>query len=179
MKLLKRNGDVIVETAHETVKETVLYCIENKIDLSGASLRGADLSEANLSEANLSEADLCEANLVGANLSWANLVLADLCEANLRGADLVWANLRGANLIEANLSGVNLVLTDLREAKNIYIFNKEGGRTCYAVHHESGLMIQAGCFWGTLAKFETACLKTYPDNPVEAYAAEIAYLKTL
>ena len=169
MKLAKRNADIIIETTHKTVKETVLYCIENKINLSGAYLIGADLSGADLSRADLSGADLRGADLIGADLSGADLSRVNLNDADLSGADLIGADLSGANLSGAYLSG----------AKNIFIFNKENGRTCYAVRHEIGLMIKAGCFWGTLAEFEAQCLSEYPNDSKQAYAAQIAYLKTL
>ena len=122
---------------------------------------GAKLYKADLSGANLSEANLCEANMFGAKLSGANLF-----GANLSGANLCEANLFGADLREADLSRANLC-----EAKNIFIFNKPGGRTCYAVVHNGGLMIQAGCFWGTIDEFELA-------DKGQTYTAQIAYLRS-
>lgn len=109
MKLYKTNGELIDDTAHGTVKETVLYCIENNIFLSRADLRRADLIVA----------------------------------------------------------------------KNIFIFNKENGRTCYAVRNENELMIQAGCFWGTLDEFETACIEKYGNDDKQNYSTQIKYLRSL
>jgi hypothetical protein len=93
---------------------------------------------------------------------------------SLRGA-----NLRGADLYGADLYGANLRGADLYGAKNIFTFNKENGRTCYAVRHDNGFMIKAGCFWGTLEEFEAACKETYRDNEKENYSAQIKYLKSL
>ena len=112
--------------------------------------------------------------LIGADLSGAYLVGADLKDTNLKGANLKGADLRWANLKDANLGGA-----DLRGAKGVTVFNKPNGRTCYAVQHKDSLMIKAECFWGTLAEFEKKCKKTYPNNPVEAYEAQIKYLKSL
>jgi hypothetical protein len=117
--------------------------------------------------------------LRGADLEGADLRGANLRGADLRGADLRGADLRGANLRGADLRGADLYSADLRGAKSIFIFNKEGGRTCYAVRHETCLMIKAGCFWGTLEEFETKCLQEYPNDSAQAYAAQIAYLKSL
>ena len=97
---------------------------------------------------------------------------------DLSGANLRWANLSGANLRWANLSGANLSGADLRWANSIYTFNKEGGRVCYAVVHPKGLMIQAGCFWGTLDEFEAKANQTHTD-PIQAYAPQIAYLRAI
>ena len=127
-----------------------------------ADLSEAELSGANLSGADLSGADMCEANMFGAKLSGANLFGANLSGANLSGADMFGADLREADLSRANLC----------EAKNIFIFNKTGGRTCYAVVHKNGLMIHAGCFWGTIEEFELA-------DKGETYKNQIEYLKTL
>ena len=158
-------------------------------DLCGANLRGADLNGANLCKADLSGANLCKADLSGANLNGADLCGADLCKAdlngaNLRGADLNGANLRKANLNGADLNGANLRKADLRGAdlngaKNIYLFNKKDGRACYAIANGDLLMIQAGCFWGTLDEFERAALDRYGDDENKNYKAQIKYLRTI
>jgi len=159
MKLYKKDGTLIVETEHTTVKETVEYCAANRISLYDADLIGADLSGADLS---------------GADLSGANLTGADLTRAVLIRTDLRWADLSGANIYKAELIASFIV-----QAKGIYIFNKTNGRTCYAVQHEKCLMIQAGCFWGSLDDFEQQCKKKYPNDPIAAYAPQIAYLREL
>ena len=123
MKLYKKDGTLIVETEHTTVRYTVIYCTTNGISLLGAKLSGEDLS-------------------------WTDLQGADLCGANLCGTYLCHANLYRANLHDTVLVGSNL-----SNSKGIYIFNKTNGRTCYAVQHEKCFMIQAGCFWGSLDDF--------------------------
>lgn len=79
----------------------------------------------------------------------------------------------------ANLSNADLSNADLSNAKNIFVFNKFNGRTCYAVVHNTGLMIQAGCFWGTIDEFEAAAQKQYGNNTAQNYAAQIVYLRAL
>ena len=109
------------------------------------------------------ERDFTNKDLRGANLRRADLCGADLCGADLRGADLNGANLRGA---------------DLNGAKNIYFFNKKDGRACYAIANGDLLMIQAGCFWGTLDEFERAALDRYWDDE-NNYKVQIKYLRTI
>ena len=61
------------EKENNTIKDTVLEAIKQKIDLNFADLSNVDLSYANLRGANLSFADLSLADLSGANLSNADL----------------------------------------------------------------------------------------------------------
>ncbi len=124
---------------------------DGRADLSGADLSGADLSGADLSSANLSGADLSSANLSGADLSDTNLSGADLSSANLRGANLSGADLRGANL---------------RGAKSILSIGPCGSRESimYAVQHEQSVMVQCGCFWGTLDEFHNAVKKEHGES---------------
>jgi hypothetical protein len=93
------------------------------------------------------------ADLRGAYLSRADLRGAYLSRADLRGADMYGADLRGADLSGSDLSGA-----DMREAKGIMKFGPmpTSGRMIYAVRHDSGWMVQAGCFWGTLDELESA-----------------------
>ena len=79
----------------------------------------------------------------------------------------------------ANLYGANLYGANLRGAKGIFVFSKLNGRTCFAVIHEKKLMIKAGCFWGSLLEFDKKSKRQYPDNSIEAYEAQIAYLRVL
>jgi hypothetical protein len=71
-------------------------------------------------------------------------------------ADLYRANLREADLSEADLSEADLSEADLSEANGIMAFGPmpTSGRMIYAVRHDSGWMVKAGCFWGTLDKLE-------------------------
>jgi len=139
---LRSQGGEKANLSEANLTEANLYGANlYRADLTGADLYGANLSGADLSEADLSEAHLTIANLYGANLSGANLSGANLYRANLYGA-----NLSGANLYGANLSG----------AIGIMQFGPmpTSGRIIYAVRHDSGWMVQAGCFWGTLDKLE-------------------------
>ena len=134
---------------------------DTRLDLHGANLRKVDLSGADLSWANLCKVDLSEANLYGANLCGANL-----CKVDLSGANLYGANLYGANLYGANLSATNLRGADLSGAGAIWSCGPGGSRydMCHFVQHDHGLMVNCGCFWGTLAEFEAAVEETHGDN---------------
>jgi len=177
MKLLRTGGSLIIEL-EGTTKEIVEHCVKSKISLRYADLRDADLQGANLRDAKIQGADLQGADLQGANLRDANLRYAYLRYANLQDANLQDADLRGADLRDADLQGADLQGAYLRYAKNIIIFNKLGGRTCYAIVGGK-LMVKAGCFWGTLEEFETACKDKYPNDTIQAYEAQITYLKIL
>ena len=91
-----------------------------------------------------------------------NLSGASLSGANLSGASLIGANLSGANLSGANLSGAKK-LTGPRPFMSI---GPIGSRCDYlsAFITDSGVMIQAGCFFETRAKFETAVIAEHGNN---------------
>jgi len=95
---------------------------------------------------DLSWACLYGAYLYGSDLRSTNMRVADLCEADLRGADLRWA-------------------------KGILALGPGGSRgdMLYAVAHDGGPRILAGCFWGTVAEFRDAVLETHSDNNHAAY----------
>jgi uncharacterized protein YjbI with pentapeptide repeats len=144
--------------------------------LDGASLAGARLAGANLAGARLAYANLIGANLIGANLDGANLIGANLIGANLAGASLIGANLAGANLDGANLAGANLDGANLAGAKlsfgkaigsrPYFAIGPIGSRCDYAKLWitDKGPFVQAGCFTGTLEKFNAACIKTHGDT---------------
>jgi hypothetical protein len=158
MKILKKDGRVLIDLPQfDNIKQAVEHCVKINIHLYEADLRGANLYMA---------------NLTGGSFWYANLAGANLQHANLQGAKLRGANLQGANL---------------REAKTQYCarfghFSKIGGRTCLyykPVESEPFWLIQAGCFNGTLEQFEAACKAKYPNDPVQAYEAQIEYLKEI
>lgn len=105
-------------------------------------------------------------------------VRADLRWAYLRGADLRWADLRGANLGGANLRGADLYM-----AVGIASIGPVGrhGRIIYAVAHDDGPRIQAGCWWGgvddTIARIEA----DYSDDPAarDRYVAAVRAVAAL
>jgi len=158
MKILKTNGELLIDLPQfDNIKDAVMHCVLNEI--------------------NLSYADLSDANLSDANLSYANLRGADLSCANLSDADLRGANLRGANLRGADLWGA-----DTQYCYRFGHFSKLGGRCCFyykPIETEPIYIIVAGCFSGTLDEFEEACKYTHPNDPAQAYEAQIAYLRTI
>ena len=147
--------------------------IERKVR-AGKSLAWADLSNSDLRGSNLRGSDLRGSNLSGSDLSEADLSEADLNEADLSGSDLSEADLKNACLKWADLTG-----TILDGANGILQFNKLGGRTCYAVQHDHTYMVLAGCFWGTLDKFEKQAIANYGDDEMESYKAQIAYIRSM
>lgn len=84
------------EKEDNTVMDTVVEAVRQKVYLGVADLRGADLSGACLCDAELRHACAHGANLSGAYLCGADLSGADLRGAYLRDADLRGTDLRGA-----------------------------------------------------------------------------------
>jgi hypothetical protein len=111
-----------------------------------------------------------------ADLRKANLWRADLRKANLHGADL-----RKADLWRADLQGVYLQKADLQ---GVYLQGAKGiiqlgpmptsGRFIYAVDHVDKVMVQAGCFWGTLEELQE---KVIEDHNCPVYHAFIEAIK--
>ena len=85
--------------------------------------------------------------------------------ANLTGADLTRANLTGANLTRADLYGA-----DLYGAEGIFQFGPmpTSGRIIYAVRHDNAVMINSGCFWGTVQELRE---KVKEDHNCPVYLA--------
>ena len=71
------------------------------------------------------------------------------------------ANLYGANLYGANLGGMKLV-----GDRPVICIGPIGSRNDYllAFLTDAGVMIQAGCFFDTRAKFELQLASTHGDN---------------
>ena len=140
-------------------------------DLSGANLRGANLRGAYLSGAYLSGADLRGANLRGAYLSGAYLGGAYLRGAYLSGAYLGGAYLSGAYLGGADLGGADLSGATVKGLKligdrpliQIGPIGSES-RTISVWLTESGVRVQAGCFFGSRDEFAAQVLATHGDN---------------
>ena len=96
----------------------------------------------------------------GARLDGARLDGASLVGASLDGARLDGASLDGASLVGASLDGARL----------------DGSRSGYLFAYltDAGIMIRAGCFFGTLDEFRAACDKTHGDSTHgREYAAAI------
>lgn len=112
-------------------------------------------------------ADLSGAFLYGADLRGADLREADLCGADLSGAVLYGADLRGAVMREADLYGAILRGADLTGATGIASIGPVGrhGRIIYAVAHDEGPRIQAGCWWGTVDDTIARIEADYANDP--------------
>ena len=127
---------------------------------SGMTMRQV-LEQATTAKADLRFAELSFADLRSADLSYANLSFADLSFADLSFANLSSANLRSADLSYANLSGKKLV-----GERPFFSIGPVGSRSDYiqAWITDSGLMIRAGCFYGTKAEFESKLTDKHGDN---------------
>jgi len=111
-----------------------------------------------------------------ATQSGANLSDANLSGANLSGAYLSGANLRGANLSGANLSDNSKIIGK----RPVFIIGPIGSRCDYLTSYmtDSGVKIQAGCFFGDLEKFESAVKETHGSKiHGKEYTAAIAMIK--
>jgi hypothetical protein len=178
-------GDILFEgDSGMTMKATLEKATAAKIYLHGADLHGANLHDADLSCAFLHDADLSCASLIGANLHDADLSCASLHEANLYGANLKDTDLSGAYLSGANLSGVKLGGAKLRGRKLVgnhpfLTIGPIGSRCDYiqAWITDTGVMVQAGCFFDTRVKFELALDAEHGDNDHgQEYRAALALI---
>ncbi len=138
-------------------------------NLAGADLAGADLAGAYLARAYLGgDANLAGANLAGADLAGANLAGAYLGgDANLAGANLARANLAGAYLADANLAGANLGGdAKLIGERPVMVIGPIGSRGDYFAAYitDKGMMLQAGCFFGTRNEFMVKLDAEHGDN---------------
>jgi len=158
---------------------------------SGANLQGANLQDADLRGANLHCADLRGAFLHGASLHGALLHGAylhgadlrdvDLRDAFLHGADLQHAYLQGADLRGAYLQYANLQGTYLRgaylqgadnEKVKIVDFMSVSGigsaeRQTLFFKTNKDVIVQCGCFYGTLKEFQKKVKETHKGNKHE------------
>jgi uncharacterized protein YjbI with pentapeptide repeats len=102
-----------------------------------------------------------KATASGANLAGANLAGADLAGANLAGADLARAYLARANLSGAYLSGKKLI-----GERPIFMIGPIGSRCAYFTSYitNAGIMLRAGCFFGSLEEFRVKLIKEHGEN---------------
>ena len=102
---------------------------------------------------------------------------ADLYGADLRGADLYGADLRGADLYGADLRGADLYGADLLEEKpkncpkklkiqDWCLFERFGSENRHTLFFltEIGIVVQCGCFWGTIKAFKKQVKETHGNN---------------
>ena len=107
----------------------------------------------------------------GDNLAGANLAGAYLAGANLRGAYLA-----GANLTRAKVSPDHALIG----TRPLMHIGPIGSRAdmLYAYRTDKGLMLRAGCFFGTADEFAEAVRKTHGDSTHAAdYMAALAFVR--
>jgi len=95
---------------------------------------------------------------------------ADLRDADLSGVDLIGSDLRSADLSGSKLVGERPILQ----------IGPLGSRSDYLVAYltDAGVMIVAGCFFGSLDQFRAACDKTHGDSiHGREYAAAIQMIE--
>ena len=106
--------------------------------------------------------------------------------ANLDGADLDGAYLTGANLAGANLAGAYLAGAIVRDQKLIgsrpvFQISPIGSRCAQFVSYitEAGVLLNAGCFWGTVEEFRAKLADTHGDNDhAKEYNAALLMIET-
>lgn len=128
------SGDILVETQHKGARQTLEWCAENDVDLSGADLRKAKLSHAALDGLRARNACFWGADLTGSDVGFSDLSGADLrcaalkdtcfaqsilCGADLQGAYFSATILEGASLDGAIVSCPSFWDCDLRSAHSI------------------------------------------------------------
>ena len=101
--------------------------------------------------------------------------------ASLAGAYLARASLDGASLAGAYLDGASLDNGEkLKGERPILQLGPLGSRSAYLVAYvtDKGVMVRAGCFFGTLDAFAGQCTLTHADNQHgREYQAAIALIK--
>jgi len=174
---------VAVLTGADLTGAVLTGAVLSRADLTGAVLRVAVLSRADLTGAVLTGAVLTGAYLTGAYLYGADLTGADLREADLTGAVLTGADLSRADLSRAVLSRADLSRAVLTGASGIASYGPIGrhGRTIYAVAHDDGPRIQAGCWWGSVPDTIARIEADYSDDPaaLDRYVAAVRTVAAL
>ena len=88
------------------------------------------------------------------------------CRVALEKATTTGANLDGAYLAGANLAGANLAGKKLIGARPVFQIGPIGSRCAQFVSYitEAGVLLNAGCFWGTVEEFREKLADTHGDN---------------
>ena len=150
-EITHRHTGSILYSGGERLRDVVVSAVKGGADLRGADLRSADLRRADLRSADLRSADLRSAYLRSAYLRGAYLFGAYLGGAYLRGADLGGADLRSAKLIGD---------------RPILQIGPIGSRSDYLIAFvtDQGVLVRAGCFFGSLDELSAAIDKTHGDS---------------
>ena len=162
----RHTGSILYSGGGETLRDVVVSAVKGGADLRSADLGGADLRSADLRGAYLRGADLRGAYLRCADLRGADLRSADQGGADLGGADLGGADLRSADLGGADLGGADLGGAKLIGDRPILQIGPIGSRSDYLIAFvtDQGVLVRAGCFFGSLDEFSSAVDKTHGDS---------------
>jgi uncharacterized protein YjbI with pentapeptide repeats len=185
---IKHRHTAAVLFAHDVVRNTMRLTVEAavsaKADLSGSNLRGSDLRGSNLRGSNLRVSDLRGSDLRGSDLRGSDLRGSDLSGSNLRysnlsGSDLSGSDLRGSDLSGSDLSGSKLSGSDLSGDRPILQIGPIGSRADFLIAYltDTGIMIRAGCWYGTRGEFAAAVVAEHDDNVhAREYRAALAMI---
>src|SRR3972149_1231261 len=81
------------------------------------------------------------------------------------------------NLAKANLEGADLSKADLSSSVGIIAVYVPGmserGYYVYAVQHDTGIMIKAGCWWGTIDAFRSRVIKEKGKNSTYIFVCDM------
>lgn len=102
------SGRSIVDTQHKTMRQTLEWCADKGLDLSGADLRQARLSFAALDGLIAQGACFWGADFTGADIGFADFSHADMRCVNLKDTCLAESDLSHANLQGAYFSSTIL-----------------------------------------------------------------------
>ena len=153
--------------------------LATRVALEKATAARAYLGGADLRGAYLGGADLGGAYLGGAYLRGADLRGAYLRGADLRGADLGGAYLGGAYLRGADLGGADLGGKKLVGDRPVLQIGPIGSRDDYllAFLTDQGVVIEAGCFEGSIEEFLEQLQQTHGTNEhAREYGAALALI---
>jgi len=157
------------DAENNTMRLTVEAAVSAKAELRGSNLRYSDLRGSDLRGSKLSDSDLRDSDLSGSNLRGS-----DLRGSNLRGSDLRDSDLRGSDLRGSKLSG-----GDLSGDRPILQIGPIGSRADFLIAYltDTGIMIRAGCWYGTRGEFAAAVVAEHDDNVhAREYRAALAMI---
>lgn len=141
---------------------------ENKIWLSRE-----DFTELKLQHSVISKATFMRCQFNDVDMRYSNLSDSQFRNCDMQGADLTGSFLTGVDFTGSNLWNVCINDADLA---NVRLFGATGimslyvpemstrGDYLYAVQHDDGVMVKAGCWWGTLDDFVKRIDEVYPKK---------------
>ena len=131
-------------------------------------------AENNTMRLTVEAAVSAKADLRGSDLSGSNLRYSDLS-----GSDLRYSKLSDSDLRDSDLSGSKLSGSDLSGDRPILQIGPIGSRADFLIAYltDTGIMIRAGCWYGTRGEFAAAVVAEHDDNVhAREYRAALAMI---